>query len=547
MPVLFRDYDRDGDVSSAIVPGDALRPDPQKAPIGQLLVLLRVLASAIGRCTLALLTRAARPWELPGARLRPPALAQAPLIGFLRAARFEHPELRCRHLDLGTADADAAGQVLGWLDSAAPADLVLRGAAGFVEQLRPSEPSREDAPPIRPDGTYLVTGGLGGLGLRVAAWLIARGARHLCLVGRGSQEDSAADPLVALRRPGVQIDVVRADVASPDELSQLLTALRGKGPPLRGVIHCAGVLADSVLTKMTAAQLAAVLSPKLHGSWQLHLQTLADPVELFVLFSSAAAVLGAPAQCNYAAANAFLGALAHLRRGQGLPALCIHWGAWAEVGLAAQSGYAQHHAQHGMNALSPEEGVALLELAVGSRETELLAMAADWERFFQTTPELASTPLFAQLAARSSRLRPESGSAALSRERLHKIAPGQRLNVFTEQLSARLAPLFGLSAAELPTDRPLGSLGLDSLVAVKIKNLVDRELDIRLPVAKLYQGLSLRQLADDLLGQLFETADGLSRSVAAVKQDTAERGNERRQGDERLQQLRDRRRGPKPT
>src|SRR5207253_3246325 len=185
-------------------------------------------------------------------------------------------------------------------------------------------------------GSYLITGGLGGLGLSLAGWMVENGARHLALVGRHAATAAEENALMVLREAGANVVVINLDVAQPDQVGQALAEIDQSMPPLRGVVHAAGVLDDGILMHLDRERFESVMSPKLAGAWNLHRLTLDKALDFFILFSSSAALLGAPGQGSYAAANAFLDALAHYRRRLGLKALSINWGNWLEVGLAAK-------------------------------------------------------------------------------------------------------------------------------------------------------------------------------------------------------------------
>jgi len=189
---------------------------------------------------------------------------------------------------------------------------------------------------IRDEGTYLVTGGLGALGQRVADWLTDRGAKHVALLSRRPPRAETERSLQALRESGTRVAVLEGDVSDLDSLETALAQIPDAFPPLRGVFHAAGVLADGMLYDMDADQLETPMAPKVQGAWYLHELTKDAPLDFFVLFSSVASVFGSPGQANYAAGNAFLDALAHYRSLRGLPATSINWGPWAESGMAVR-------------------------------------------------------------------------------------------------------------------------------------------------------------------------------------------------------------------
>ena len=181
---------------------------------------------------------------------------------------------------------------------------------------------------LDPQGTYLITGGLRGLGLMTAQWLVERGARHLVLTGRRTPDSEAGETLRALEARGIQVRVAQADASDAGAMKRLLEDMRNTMPPLRGVIHSAGVLDDGVLLQQSWNRFATVFAPKVIGSLLLHRLTESDALDFFVLFSSVAAVFGSAGQGNHVAANAFMDTLAAARAAQGLPGLSVNWGAW---------------------------------------------------------------------------------------------------------------------------------------------------------------------------------------------------------------------------
>jgi KR domain/Zinc-binding dehydrogenase len=210
---------------------------------------------------------------------------------------------------------------------------------------------------VRRDGSYLVTGGLSGLGPVLARWYVEQGAGRLVLIGRRGVTPEVAPLLADLRARGCEVLAEAFDVTDAATLGALFARLRASGSPLRGVIHSAGVLADAALMQQDAARIEGVFGPKVRGAALLDALTRVDTLDFFVLFSSAPAVLGSPGQCNNPAANAFLDLLAHERHSNGLPGLSISWGTWAEVGAAFYRGVAQRTAAQGLAAVTPAEGL----------------------------------------------------------------------------------------------------------------------------------------------------------------------------------------------
>ena len=264
------------------------------------------------------------------------AVAQSPVWGLGRGLRLEHPELWGGLIDLDpelAAEEGARRLVEELLGSDGEDQLALRGGERHVARLVRSQRGRGAPLKLRADATYLLTGGLGGLGLEVCRWMVGRGVRHLALMSREASAP-ARERLRELEAAGAQIAVFQGDVSREGDVRRILAEMGRTMPPLRGVIHLAGIGDDCALVDMDWPRFAKVLAPKVAGGWNLHALTLQEPLDFFVLFSSQAGLMGSTSQGSYSAANTFLDALAHHRRALGLPGLSIVWGPWTDVGIA---------------------------------------------------------------------------------------------------------------------------------------------------------------------------------------------------------------------
>jgi acyl transferase domain-containing protein/aryl carrier-like protein len=372
--------------------------------------------------------------------------------------------------------------------------------------------SIDDHAMIRSDATYLITGGLGGLGLSVAEWVVRQGARHLVLIGRSGASSTAEQAVDAMRQAGAEVRVARADVSQADQVARVLAEIRQTMPPLRGIVHAAGVLDDGILLQLNQGRLASVMSPKIGGAWNLHSQTLDAPLDFFVLFSSAASVFGSPGQGNYAAANAFLDALAQHRRALGLPALAVNWGPWAEVGLAARPDRSQRLTRQGMISFTPKQGVQVMERLLPLDAAQVMALSVDWPKLLGSFPAGRPPALLSDLieetSLASARSKAHHEKGGLTREMLLAAEPEQRQPMMESFLQEQLARVLGLAPSRLDRQRSLMSLGLDSLMAVELKNRIEAHLGVLLPVASLLQGPNVTELAAELLAQLTASSDG---------------------------------------
>jgi thioesterase domain-containing protein/acyl carrier protein len=294
-------------------------------------------------------------------------------------------------------------------------------------------------------------------------------------------------------------------------MAAFLEGYRNEGwPPVRGVIHAAGVLQDQAVLQLDAAALAAVFRTKVLGGWLLHRLLDDDPLDFFVLFSSAAALLGSAGQAHYAAANAFLDALAHLRRAEGKPASSLAWGPWAEIGMAAQAGRGESLARRGLGSLRPEEGLDLLGRLLARDPVHAGIVPVDWERLFDAFPAYRRAPLLREIAGDGAAA--EAGAASVLAA-LRAAGPAERLAHLQALLAGQVGRVVGLPPAQLDPHVPLSSLGVDSLMAAELKARLERDLGMTLPIVRLLESPSLAELARVLL----EPLDAGS-PVAAVPQ-----------------------------
>lgn len=391
----------------------------------------------------------------------------------------------------------------------------------------------------RPGASYWVTGGLGGLGLATAGWLVARGARHLALSGRRPPDDAALAAIGAWRAQGVQVQVYAADAGDPAAMAEVLQAIGRDLPPLRGVVHAAGALDDGVLAGQTWSRCQAVLRGKAHGAWVLHELTRDLGLDLFVLYSAAGLWLGAAGQGAYPAANAQLDALAQARRRLALPALSVAWGAWAEVGMAARQAREGRDiwSARGLGQIGPEAGFSALEQALSDGCTHTLALSIDWPRFLARLPAGMDAGVFRALAGDGAPRVGEAGPAQAGSasagaagpaivEQLTALPAGRRKAALVNWLRERCLQVLGLEA-DTPLDerQALKDAGLDSLMAVELRNALARLLARPLPATLLFDYPTLDALAAHLvrLLDLDTAADAGLQAQATAPADSARR------------------------
>jgi len=449
-------------------------------------------------------------------------IAQAPLWGLGRVSAEEHRDYWGGLIDLDpksnpAEDAECiAGEVL---HSDGEDQLAYRDGQRYLPRLTrlQSQHSMLDTVQLRSDAAYLITGGLGGIGVEVARWLAQHGARRLVLLGRTPLPPRVEwDQIQDVRRRrmtqavrelealGVSVHYAAVDVADEDQLRSFLGQYQREGwPPIRGLIHAAGVIDDRLLTQLDAESLRAVMRPKAVGGWLLHRLFEDQPLDFFVLFSSVGSLLGQMGQGSYAAANAFLDALARYRCARGLPALSINWGAWSGLGFAATAGgqrVISHLATQGMASFSAQQGLEALAHLLLSDTPEAVVLPIDWAKLrgVRATAGRLVIDLIEEASDQERKIAPEKSL----RDMWGELAPAQRRAAIEAYLQTTLAQVLRLAPSRIERDMPFGRLGLESLMAVEFRNRLAVRLDLSLSATLAWNYPTITDLATYLAGKL---------------------------------------------
>ncbi|MET9565792.1 type I polyketide synthase [Streptomyces tauricus] len=423
----------------------------------------------------------------------------------------------------------------------------------------PASGPRGQAVTVHADGTYLLTGGAGGIGGQLALWLADQGARHLLLTGRsalpeGNTALDASHPQAAavavlrqLRERGVHVTYEAVDVADAPAMRTMLDTRRRTGlPPVRGVFHAAGVIDYTPLSDMSGTEMDRVLAAKVSGAWNLHRMLSEESVDAFVLFSSGSALLSSPMLGGYAAGNAFLDGLAHHRHAQGLPATVVNWGFWDSVGMVARKEEEDERTllPQGMASFSPADGLALLGRILTEGRVQTAVLPADWPAWARAYPSAATAPLLQHLIggdrpgqqapAREERIvepatPPQVAEPAVQHQAASAPAPVASADVPEPVAAAQPAPqapasgqtvpstelldflkqevavVMGLRAERVNVSRPLNRLGMDSLMAVELRNRIERRYQIKLPMVQLLKDGTVTTVAQALATELNST------------------------------------------
>lgn len=389
---------------------------------------------------------------------------------------------------------ERASEAMRWMAAA-------RHAGKIVLRVAPRSVAR-----MRPDATYWITGGLGGLGLYTARWMADQGARHLVLSGRTAPDDTAQTSIAELAAMGVEVRTFEADVSVDADIARVLQAIADGMPPLRGIVHAAGALRDGPVATRTAEDVAAVFGGKLGGALALDRQTRNLPLDFFILYSAAATLLGSPGQTLYAGANAGLDALAQARRREGLPALAIAWGRWEGAGMAARLAGTGNDgwSQRGLGGLTPTSGFAPLDTLLSHATPTAMIAALDWPRFLATAPAGLDPASFAEMASAA----PERKSTPAAprhdlRARLSQLAPDEARSALDAIIAEAAIDIIGLApGSEIDPSRPLKEMGLDSLMAIELRNALVRQTGIALSATLLFDYPTIGGLTDHLAPRL---------------------------------------------
>jgi len=373
----------------------------------------------------------------------------------------------------------------------------------------------------RRDGAYLVTGGLEGFGFEAARWLVAKGAGAIALLGRRGLETPGCEERVAgLRAAGVEVSVYRGDVADRASLAAVLEQVRATQPPLRGVVHAASIIADRLTADVDPVGVDAVLRPKLEGALALDALTRDDPIELFLLFSSATTLLGAPGQGAYVAANATLEALARRRHAEGRPALAVAWGPIADAGYLALRPEARDALARRLGAkpIPATQALAALPAMLASGLPVVGYAEANWSDARRFLPALAA-PLFSEIQYKGDL---SAGDEALA-DRLRSLDSEAALTLLKAVVAEEAARILRLPAGSVDPARPLSQMGMDSLMAVELRLALEARLRIDLPLVSLAEGTSVASIAARLAGALAAGAqDAAALAALAARHESLE-------------------------
>ncbi|MFY2561183.1 amino acid adenylation domain-containing protein [Corallococcus terminator] len=479
--------------STPILQAETLAEDLRRTCGGVLHLIQALVARNAPPPVLQLVTRGAQEGK-PG--------AGSTLWGLGQVISLEHPELRCRRIDLApSAGPEASRELLAELRSESQEDQIrLEGGSRQVARLRIAEASRSETA-LHPEATYLITGGFGRLGRLVAQSMVDRGARCLVLLGRQAPSDDDTG-LAALRAAGARVLCLEVDVSRSECMRAAIEEVNRLLPPLRGVVHAAGIVRDGPLRTQTWESFAQVLAPKVQGAWNLHTATRGHALDFFVLFSSVSSLLGNAGQANYAAANAFLDGLARHRHALGLPGLSIAWGPWSGEGTAASEAFAERLRGQGLGLLSPVHGLTALHRLWTHARPNIAVVPIDWKQLASTS----SSTFLAELVSRGEASRKSGAAQQGFRQRLEASPASEQQPLLRAHVREQVAAVLGLAPSAVGIDRGLFDLGLDSLGSLEIRNRLQASLPCTLPSVVVFKHPSVAQLSTYLATEVLRLA-----------------------------------------
>ncbi|MGW1114967.1 type I polyketide synthase, partial [Streptomyces albidoflavus] len=442
---------------------------------------------------------------------------QAGVWGLGRVAALENPGRRIGLVDLPEQFDTRVARRLAHLLAVPGTEnqLAVRASATYARRIAHHPAPQEPPRPFAPEGTALITGGTGALGAHVARLLAGRGTPHLLLTSRrGADAPGAAELAAELRELGAEVTLAACDTADREALAALLAEVPADRP-LTTVVHAAGVLDDGLLDTLTPERFAAVLDAKARSAAHLHELTRDLGLTDFVLFSSTAGTLGAAGQANYAAANAYLDALAEHRREQGLPATSVAWGPWSGTGMAGEgTGVEDRVRRGGFTPMSPEDALAALDAAVGHRDTALLVADIDWQRYATVfAPHRALVGDLPEVRATGGAATAHRDTEPALRRQVAALTGPARERYVLDFLRAQVAAVLGHPDPDaVEADQAFTDLGFDSLTTVELRNTLGATTGLRLPATLVYDHPTARDLAahllTEILGDLPEPAAG---------------------------------------
>ncbi|MCP4337582.1 MAG: type I polyketide synthase [Desulfobulbaceae bacterium] len=401
-------------------------------------------------------------------------------------------------------EADDIVQAFRYMQQARQIGKIVITYRNGISHVHTPNPATRESLELKDDVSYLVTGGLGGFGLRTAEWLVEKGARNLILISRsGPSAETTIDAINRLKKLGVQVYAASCDVTDKNALSALLAETAKVLPPLKGIVHAATVINDGMISNMDETQIRSVLEPKALGAYNLHELTLGTPLDFFILFSSATTLFGNPGQGNYVAANACLDTFAKTRRAAGLVATCVRWGAIEDVGFLARNEKIKDALQSRMGGspLNSTLALGVLEDMLIADRSGLGVMELDWKALSRFLPS-AGSPKFSEFARSFSDSGGDDDKSDNIQQMLEELSDADLHSAIIEMLKSEVGEILQVHPDKIDPTRSMYDMGLDSLMGVELVVALESRFGTRLPVMALSESPTITKLADRIIQQL---------------------------------------------
>ena len=434
---------------------------------------------------LCLVTQGAQPVDQKDT---PISVAQAPIWGLGKVVGVEHPDLDCLRVDMDPADArlnvDSLLDELYALDP--ESQVAFRANRRYVPRIVETQvesTNDKDNSIFHHDATYLITGGLGALGLETARWMAGQEAGHIVLVSRNQPGEEVDQTLAALREK-VDISVMSADVTDADQLAAVFSAIEKYSPPLKGIIHAAGVLEPGAsLDTETYDHYLKVTAPKIQGAWNLHQLSRTFSLDFFVCFSSLVTMWGIHGMASYTAANMFLDALSHYRRSMGLKGTTINWGPWSDIGVVAEYNMNERLAIQGIGTISPALGISFLEKVLQNNFSQIGVLCTNWHKIIKQYQNKTELKLFHEVTKETSQTDEPS---LLERTpdiltKLRETSFSNRVAILSNYLRDQVSKILKVPKSGISGSDNLMELGMDSLLFLEFAKIIETDLETRIP------------------------------------------------------------------
>lgn len=466
-------------------------------------------------------------------------LGQAPLWGMGKTIALEHPELQCALIDLSsdiqlnpksvncsesvlrsTVESDAAALLTELMYNSTENQVALHNSNRYVARLVPQQQEKYLPLILDQNSTVLITGGLSGLGLQVAHTIVERGGKHLILLGRSAPKSEVREQLDKLKAEGIQITIAQSDVSDINQLAQVIEKIDHTLPPLRGIVHAAGVVDFCSLWQQDWERFSSLLTAKVYGTWNLHCLTKDRPLDFFVCFSSLASLLGSHGLASYGAANEFMDVLVHYRRSQGLPGLSINWGPWADTGMQTKlsTDHQQRLLDWGLGVIPLNQGLATLEQLIQTETIQAGVLPIDWSKWLQQFSPIPSVyqHVMPNLGDRHNQV--VSNKPLNIMQKLRAIPEPQRRAELAANICTIVAETLGIKDThQISLETRFVDLGLDSLMAMELRSYLQSKLDCVIGSTVLLKCATLAALVDYLYQDVLDLAntETVSRSNSA--------------------------------